>query len=164
MELALSELWDLLLLWDSCSLYHLGIVMEKIPSILKYTGTHHDKSRDGANGDLCSFPVCLLLPGWRQIGGGCEGNRSSSASAVILVCFLGLHRPRSWKCDLFFSILEMGSRKLPIATWVGRAGGGLHCRYCEVCRFHSVGICHLANSQVSAIPVRVSCSLHGQST
>lgn len=39
----------------------------------------------------------------------------------------------------------------------------MHCRYCEVCRFHSVGICHLANSQVSAIPVRVSCSRHGQS-
>lgn len=39
----------------------------------------------------------------------------------------------------------------------------MHRRYCEVCRFHSVGICHLANSQVSAIPVRVSCSRHGQS-
>lgn len=39
----------------------------------------------------------------------------------------------------------------------------MHRRYCEVCRFHSVGICHLADSQVSAIPVRVSCSRHGQS-
>ena len=38
----------------------------------------------------------------------------------------------------------------------------MHCRYCEVCRFHSVGLCHLADSQVSAMPVRVSRSLHGQ--
>lgn len=62
-----------------------------------------------------------------------------------------------------FSMLEMSPRKPPPASCVGRAGGSMHRRYCEVCRFHSVGICHLANSQVSAIPVRVSYSLHGQS-
>lgn len=34
----------------------------------------------------------------------------------------------------------------------------MHRRFCEVCRFHSVGICHLATSQVSAIPVRVAAA------
>ena len=47
LEPEFSEFWDLLLPWDSGSLYHLGIIMEKITSILNYTGTHSDKNGDG---------------------------------------------------------------------------------------------------------------------
>lgn len=120
----------------------------------------------GPLGPTAQIPMCSLLPSpsWRQAWDGSGGNKDSSAIAVDLAFWLGPYMHRLWGCELLLPMLEMGPRKLPPATSVGRAGGSLHHRYCEVCRFHSVGICHLANSQVSAIPGRVSCSLHGQST
>lgn len=91
-----------------------------------------------------------------------KGTGANQPRTVVAACSLGMEMclDHGNVASLFYSI-PMGPGKLPPAALVGRAGGGV---YCEVCRFHSVGICHLANSQVSAIPVRVSCGLHGQST
>lgn len=97
-----------------------------------------DRFRVGLKGLEAAQPLLWFHPGWTDV-------------CTIM---------ETWP---FLPMLQMGPRKLPLASPFLRTGGSRHCRYCEVCRFHSVGICHLANSQVSAIPVRVSCSRHGQS-
>lgn len=115
---------------------------------------------EATGGSLHSFPWCplCLSLSQKQVWGGSEGDGGSSASAMVPGCWLGPRVHRLWRRGPFLPMLEMGPRKLPLASSVGRAGGSMHCRYCEVCRFHSAGICHLANSQVSAIPVRVAAA------
>lgn len=114
---------------------------------------------------LPGFPSCplFLSLSQRQVGVGLKGKEV----ARPVLRFQSPGWAHEWKdygdVAPFFPCWKRVPESYHWPPSVERAGGSMHRRFCEVCRFHSVGICHLATSQVSAIPVRVSCSLHGQS-